>query len=434
MVAPTRGEVAPQAPQEPATPHVVFLLHGIRTRAEWQERIASVLAASLGVRPVPLRYGFFDVVRFLLPLRAIRRPPVERTARLMRDERDRLGGARISIVAHSFGTYVLGQLLAREPDLVFHRAVLCGCILPSQFPWEDYRHRFTAAGDGVQIVNDCGWRDVWPVLADSITWGYGSSGRFGFGHPRVRDRFHRLAHSEFFADRFVRRFWAPFLRGGTIAEGELDRPPTPWWLSALTIVRLRWLVPLLLVLALLGTWRLTGPHELMQTVHAAPSSGRPVESPHPPPAGAKLLSQDVDCVRPDSTCRVDLWLANPGARALYVQGVTLRVLATETRGTLGGVQPSGQYQVDLQGLTRPGATLHRKLYQEIEAGKSDRFVLVLGASDPSSGFRHWQLAASLDTSAGPLPLQPLAVDLPWDLTYSASRPESAAAPIEPEKR
>lgn len=215
-VVPTTEDHLPER-KEPE--QVVFLLHGIRTQAEWQEPIADALTRDSTIEAIPIRYGYLDVIRFLLPFKVSRLPPVRRTATLMRDARDQRNRGRdparqvkLSVIAHSFGTYVFGSILEREPDLYFHRAILCGSILKAAFPWENYPHRFTAPiRRSRQVLNDCGYRDIWPVLAASATWGYGPSGRFGFGHPRVRDRFHQLAHSEFLSAEFAARYWLPFL-------------------------------------------------------------------------------------------------------------------------------------------------------------------------------------------------------------------------------
>jgi pimeloyl-ACP methyl ester carboxylesterase len=186
--------------------HIVFLLHGIRAQGEWAQRAASVLESDPTIRARPIRYEFFDVLRFLLPIPQFREKPVKRIARLLRDELSRKPG-RISIVAHSFGSYIVLRLLEREPDIHIHRLLLCGSIIPDSFDWGRHGHRLDADRDGDwQVVNDCGMKDVWPVLAKSITWGYGSSGRFGFGHPRVKDRFFDVGHSGFFGESFIREY------------------------------------------------------------------------------------------------------------------------------------------------------------------------------------------------------------------------------------
>ncbi len=53
---------------------IIVLLHGIRTQAHWAEMVANVLETELGVRVQPIKYGFFDVIRFLFPFWTRREP------------------------------------------------------------------------------------------------------------------------------------------------------------------------------------------------------------------------------------------------------------------------------------------------------------------------------------------------------------------------
>jgi pimeloyl-ACP methyl ester carboxylesterase len=246
--------------EQPASPavirgprgHVVILIHGIRTQGEWHRMATTTLDTDATIRAVATRYGFLDVIRFLLPFEGPRRRPVERILRILRDE---LGQhpEYLSVVAHSFGTFIVSRILQSAPDVRLHRLILCGSIISDDFEWDLYGHRFTS-GDEAVAVNECGNRDIWPVLAKSVTWGYGSSGRFGFGHGRrVVDRFHTVGHSGFFSTDFVRRFWLPYLTTGLIVPGEDERPRTHWLVNVMTVLPLRYVLPVLLVLLL---WRL----------------------------------------------------------------------------------------------------------------------------------------------------------------------------------
>jgi len=220
--------------------HSVLLLHGIRTQAEYAHKIAAVLQSDPEIRAVPIRYQFFDLLRFLVPFSRFRSSPIRRVTKLIRDELSR-EPAHISVIAHSFGTYIFTKILEKETDIQFHRVILCGGIVPDSFEWEKYAHRISDDTEGNwKVVNDCGMRDILPVIAKSVTWGYGSSGRFGFGHPRVKDRFFKARHSDYFKGDFVKNFWLPFLSKGEIVEGELDRATNPWWVSMLTIVKLKY--------------------------------------------------------------------------------------------------------------------------------------------------------------------------------------------------
>lgn len=222
-----------QAPVEESSTDVLVLVHGIRTEAAWAEMVATVFQKEFpDLELVPVRYGYFDAVRFWLPI-LTRSAPVSRLARELRAIRAR----RLFIIAHSFGTYTVGRVLANEADIKIDRLVLCGSVLPQDFRWDLVAHRI-----GDRVVNDCGIHDVWPLLAAGATWGYGPSGTFGFGTAKVRDRYHPFGHSGFFTPKFVSEYWVPFFRDGAISSGSIDggRPTPPLWQSLLSRLPFRW--------------------------------------------------------------------------------------------------------------------------------------------------------------------------------------------------
>lgn len=136
-----------------------------------------------------------------------------------------------------------------------------------------------------------------------------------------------------------------------------------------------------------------------------------------------LLSQsEQDCVRSDRTCRVDLWIQNPTDQPLAITGLRLRVLTVNSEPILGMVESSGEYPIDLTGLSRAGMSKSFTLRQEIAPAKGEIFVLSFGARDLVDKFRTWRLQAELETSAGVMPIRQLWLRLPWDHTYSASPP------------
>jgi pimeloyl-ACP methyl ester carboxylesterase len=223
---------------------MVVLLHGIRTEGAWQEMVASPIRES-GAQPIPLRYGFLDLIRFLTP--GLRQGPVTRVHKQLLYIKYRNPDADIVVVAHSFGTYIITSLLRTNPHLRLKRLVLCGSIVPRDFEWAQIQERVEE-----EVLNDCGTRDIWPVLAQSVTWGYGASGTFGFGAYGVRDRFHKFSHSEFFNPGFINEYWLPYVLEGTIAESPDDiRPSPPWWQSFLAAFPLRYLIVAALALSIL---------------------------------------------------------------------------------------------------------------------------------------------------------------------------------------
>ncbi|MEZ4699175.1 MAG: hypothetical protein R2834_02505 [Rhodothermales bacterium] len=237
-------------PPSSDSPQIVVLVHGIRTQAPWAEMVMHCLEDEPTVQKViPVRYGYFNMFRFLTPV-LTRRGPIQQLARELRDIRKQYPDARLSLIAHSFGTYATAQVLDNETDIEIDRLILCGSIIPQDFRWDKVADRVHH-----EILNDCGTRDIWPVMAKFMTWGFGPSGTFGFGKSRVRDRFHNFRHSDFFNRDFVETYWSPYIAAGEIkhSDWELHRPTPPWWQSLLGIVKL----PILLVLLLAATvgWR-----------------------------------------------------------------------------------------------------------------------------------------------------------------------------------
>jgi hypothetical protein len=237
---------------------VVLLIHGIRTQADWGPMVQSKLEVPGRIEVIPIRYGYFDAFRFWFPFWT-RITPVENVyvqirVALQKYKRDQ-PDAKLSIVAHSFGTYVVGQILRRAFDLKIHRLILCGSVLPRDFPWHEYQGRF----DEDKLVNECGKADIWPVLAQSTSWGYGASGTHGFGAVLVKDRHHEGGHGQYFDPKFVETYWEPFFRRGEYQRTDFEKrmPPTPWWISVLGILPLRWVVLVIILAVCFGLARLS---------------------------------------------------------------------------------------------------------------------------------------------------------------------------------
>jgi pimeloyl-ACP methyl ester carboxylesterase len=231
---------------------VVLLVHGIRTRAEWQEGVVRILGAIPGFQVIPIRYDFFDLLRFLFPFWT-REGPITRLAQQLRAARVEYDNAGVSVIAHSYGTYAVCKILLKQPDIEIERLILCGSIIPTAFRWDQVRSRIRRR----PIVNECGSRDIWPIIASVTSWGYGPSGTFGFGHVSVRDRFHSLPHSGYFSEEFYRQYWLPLFlsSSGEPPLGPANRPRSPWYFNLLAIIPFQWLTVALLLGVLIVAWR-----------------------------------------------------------------------------------------------------------------------------------------------------------------------------------
>ena len=227
---------------------LVLLVHGIRTAATWQGMVKQALQRESRTVVCPLKYGYFDSLSFWCPLFTRKRPIDE----LLYKIEDAIAGspnAELVIVAHSFGTYAITKILRQKPGIRPSRMILCGSIVPRRFRWDLLPNR-------PKVINDCGSRDIWPILAQSTTWGYGATGVLGFGFPNVKDRFHDMSHSDYFDEAFVERFWRPWVQDEQYVESEYEcrQPPVPLWRLMLSIFPLKYVPFVLAVIAAYCVW------------------------------------------------------------------------------------------------------------------------------------------------------------------------------------
>jgi hypothetical protein len=182
---------------------------------------------------------------------------VWRRSKLKRDLRKKLAALRDQasahgfegnpdVIAHSFGTWLLGHLLKDElrrspaEQLRFGRIILAGCVLRPDFDWKSVKD-----ADLVEdVLNHYGTADKVVPLAHATIWDSGPSGRRGFDGDQVLNvQAQGFGHSDLFSTtKFTvngatcltnsyQKYWRPFL---TLPREELtsipDRidPKTTW--------------------------------------------------------------------------------------------------------------------------------------------------------------------------------------------------------------
>jgi hypothetical protein len=285
---------------------VICPLHGIRTLAVWQKGLSD-LAGSRGwtCRLDRWSYGRFSLFAFLTPwtreakLNWLRR---QYDAEIHDRRLDIEQGQTPSVVAHSFGTYILGYALLRFDFIRFNKVVLCGSILPVDFPWDKLIER----GQVQAVRNEYGVRDPWVKRVRCFVRGTGPSGASGFAcqHDRLEQEEFEYDHGDYFGIDHMEDRWIPFLNKPLAEiprakEGpRILRPQTsaPWCLYAA-----------LLALALLagGVGAYVASHRGPETTAASPAQPAPVPGAvlegyvtdaetRVPLAGVKLTIQDWD--------------------------------------------------------------------------------------------------------------------------------------------
>ena len=232
---------------------VVVVIHGIRTHAKWAERVCEILEKAPNIREAkPIRYGLFSAPRLLLPFG--RKGAIKKVYEEFKDYRDlvvkkKYPNAKISILAHSFGTYITSRLLTEGDyaDVQVHRVALCGSIIKKNFKWKEASK---VIGE-LPVMNDCGTKDIWPIIAASATVGYGATGVDGARSGIVQDRNHPLPHSGFFTDEFAERYWLPFFADGDRKRSYLDKTNRTKRTGMLTKLFIQLKIAMILILTVL---------------------------------------------------------------------------------------------------------------------------------------------------------------------------------------
>jgi len=134
----------------------------------------------------------------------------------------------ISIVAHSFGSYIVGRYLSNAGDISekFECVILCGSILTTNFDWGDFIDR----GIVGRVLNTISEEDEWVryipdggirfLAKDDL---FGAAGKSGFvkEHPQLcQIRSALLTHNNVFREDVVTAQWLPYLEA---SKGALEQ-------------------------------------------------------------------------------------------------------------------------------------------------------------------------------------------------------------------
>jgi hypothetical protein len=163
-----------------------------------------------GLIPVPLDFGSFGARQLIW------KPARKKKLQWLLDEYtkecDRLRCQSPSIVAHSFGCYLVAGLMRKYSQVRFDRIIFCGSIVHPDYPWAT----LAARGQVKSVLNQYGGEDFWAWV---VQWGVedaGPSGYAGFGKPPAmlhQQNHPEFAHSDYFFDLNYNQSWIPFLLG-----------------------------------------------------------------------------------------------------------------------------------------------------------------------------------------------------------------------------
>jgi len=229
---------------------VVFVIHGIRDRGFWTQKIAHTIkrewqaqnASTAGERrlfhSLTPSYGYFAMFPFVLPW--VRRM---KTAWLMErytEAKARFPNAQISYVGHSNGTYLAARALADYPAVRFKRVVFAGSVVRKRYEWAP----LLAGGDDARVqgvLNYVATKDAVVALFPKgmqplRIFDLGSAGHDGFKPEEAlpRDRFGEVRYVDGGHSAGIKESqWddiARFIVRGTVPEREAARQS--FWVRA----------------------------------------------------------------------------------------------------------------------------------------------------------------------------------------------------------
>jgi hypothetical protein len=147
-----------------------------------------------------------------------------------------------SILAHSYGTEMLGRIIHRVPSR-YAAIFLCGAVARRQAA----EHLLNKTG---KLINDCSLRDIWPLVAETLNPGsYEATGTHGMRAPGVHNRFHSCGHGGYLSTGHFEKYIVPVLfRRATVNPQE---PQSTWTYHLPPYVRRGLLIVLIVVAAYL---------------------------------------------------------------------------------------------------------------------------------------------------------------------------------------
>lgn len=194
---------------------LVIPIHGIRSDGGWIPKF-TFLASTAGWAVAPFVYGYER--GFILGDES-RKAEVVDEFRLFLGEIRKTYHGSISIVAHSFGTYVVGRYLKTAGDLLetFGGVVLAGSILNTAYDWTPLLEAETVN----MVMNTRSHNDEWVKMLPNGGFNYivrdplmGRAAVDGFStsHVRLKERESSLLkHGNMFESDVIVRLWLPFL-------------------------------------------------------------------------------------------------------------------------------------------------------------------------------------------------------------------------------
>lgn len=188
----------------------IITIHGIRRNIKWYEKLKDLDGWNkTSIEIINFEYGYFTFGSFINPLgrkRAVREFLDFYSKNIKAEERP-------SVIAHSFGSYILIKSLKKYSVIKVDKVILCGSILSQNTDWETLFKN----GQIRHLFNDIGENDLAVRFSRVVSpFTCGPSGQKGFNIPKelnnvVTQKFSEFDHSDSFFVLNMNDVWIPFI-------------------------------------------------------------------------------------------------------------------------------------------------------------------------------------------------------------------------------
>ena len=217
-------------------PMLVFLVHGIRDYAEWQEALAQeIVDINPNALVIPVQYGYFNAFQFLSPLQR------SRPSRIFADKyiqaKLKYPQSEVAIAAHSNGTYAVAKAFDNHNFIKADRLYLAGSVLPRGFDWAEILDQ-----DRLGVFRNDIANSDWPVgfLCGAIKWmdwRIGDAGFRGFRKIEPNNKYLKGPHGAALSPPY-RSEVAQFLVSGEPQKLTLGKVDKNWLMVLVNILAL----------------------------------------------------------------------------------------------------------------------------------------------------------------------------------------------------
>ena len=191
---------------------LIVALHGIMSDAEWLLKLAPIASSNNWIY-APFYYG--KKYPQILVSDSQKMEMLSEFREFIKNVSDKYD-MKPNIIAHSFGTYIVGNYLHSfnfEPPVKLNNIIFAGSILSTDFPWK----QCVANGCVKSIYNEVTSNDPWVPHIDKTSWLkkdplFGPAGTEGFTdvHDRIINNYgSAFNHSNMLKDDIFEKVWIP---------------------------------------------------------------------------------------------------------------------------------------------------------------------------------------------------------------------------------